>query len=112
MTNRFEYREQHGDKITILPAKGGILIEADNAPWIPLDQVEEVIAGIRDMARQAGGQPEPGPCMCGPRTDEHVTVSGRLLCDSCDPDDTASPTCTGYDALDRFRSLTVGEAGA
>jgi hypothetical protein len=29
---------------------------------IPLDRVEEVVAGLRDMARQAGGQTEPARC--------------------------------------------------
>lgn len=32
---------------------------------IPLEQLEEVIAGLREIARQAGGRPKPGPCMCG-----------------------------------------------
>ncbi|MFD7093359.1 hypothetical protein [Streptomyces xanthophaeus] len=65
---------------------------------IPLEVLEEVIEGQREAARQASGQPAPGPCMCGHRKDQHVTVSGRLLCDSCDPDDTTA-TCTGYDAV-------------
>jgi hypothetical protein len=59
--NRFEYTDWSGDKLTVLPAKGGILVEAENAPHVPLDRVEEVIAGIRDLARQAGRQPAPQP---------------------------------------------------
>ncbi|MFD4740583.1 hypothetical protein ACFWNQ_24945 [Streptomyces virginiae] len=59
--NRFEFTDVSGDKLTVLPAKGGILIEAENAPHVPLDQVEAVVAGIRDMARQTGGQPVPQP---------------------------------------------------
>ncbi|MFD8577188.1 hypothetical protein ACFV1H_17885 [Streptomyces virginiae] len=55
--SRFEYRDASGDKLVALPAKDGILIEAECAPFIPLDRIEEVIAGLRDMARQAGGQP-------------------------------------------------------
>jgi hypothetical protein len=53
--NRFEYTDWSGDKLTVLPAKGGILVEAENAPHVPLDRIEEVVAGLRDMARQAGG---------------------------------------------------------
>ena len=51
--NRFEYTDGSGDKLVVLPAQSGILVEAENAPHIPLERVEEVIAGIRDMARQA-----------------------------------------------------------
>jgi hypothetical protein len=63
--NRFEFTDASGDKLTVLPAKGGILIEAESAPHVPLDQVEVVVAGIRDMARQAAGRPAPCPCSCG-----------------------------------------------
>jgi hypothetical protein len=53
----------------------------NNGVYVPLDRVEEVIAGIRDAARPAA----PGAtCMCGHGRAQHVTVSGRLLCDSCD----------------------------
>ncbi|MYV77752.1 hypothetical protein GT352_28040 [Streptomyces sp. SID1046] len=53
--NRFEYTDSSGDKLAVLPARNGILVEAENAPHVPLDHVEELVAGIRDMARQAGG---------------------------------------------------------
>ncbi|MFI5831036.1 hypothetical protein ACIA6C_27945 [Streptomyces sp. NPDC051578] len=35
---------------------------------VPLDQLEEVIAGMRDMARQTGEQPAPLPIPAGTRT--------------------------------------------
>ncbi|MGW1938992.1 hypothetical protein [Streptomyces goshikiensis] len=71
--NRFEYRDASGDRLIVLPAKGGILIEAEHAPHVPLDQVEEVVAGIRDMARQAGGQPtrDCPACEAGIEHTEH-----------------------------------------
>lgn len=172
--SRFEYTDPEGCGLHIAPVNyedGPSLLALIGDPKgkamvarIPLDHVEEVVAGLRDMARQAGGQRAPsspcmcgmpddeegvhptngdpcyttalsvgelaavrarraagqpgptkadamamlnrmaaaaanGPCMCGHRKDEHVTVSGRLLCDSCDPDDTTRPTCTGYITL-------------
>lgn len=166
--SRFEYTDPEGCGLHIAPITyeaGPSLLVLIGDPKgkamiarVPLDHVEEVVAGLRDMARQAGGQPAPGPCSCGypddkdtvhptngapcyavfslgtqaaistrqagptkadavamlnrmadaaadgpcmcsHRKDQHVAVSGRLLCDSCDPDDTTAPTCTGYDAL-------------
>jgi hypothetical protein len=54
----------------------------------------------------AGGAQQPkeaeGPrtvCVCGHTRGEHITVSGRLLCDACDPDSTENLTCTGFKAL-------------
>ncbi|KOU59922.1 hypothetical protein ADK57_32170 [Streptomyces sp. MMG1533] len=38
-------------------------------------------------------------CVCGHTKGEHLRVSGRLLCDACDPDSTENLTCTGFDAL-------------
>lgn len=38
-------------------------------------------------------------CVCMHRRSEHVTVSGRLLCDSCDPDCTENLVCKEFDAL-------------
>ncbi|WP_328336799.1 hypothetical protein [Streptomyces violaceus] len=37
-------------------------------------------------------------CVCGHTRAEHLTVSGRLLCDACDPDSTEN-TCKEYEAL-------------
>ncbi|MEV7034568.1 hypothetical protein AB0N99_30605 [Streptomyces sp. NPDC093272] len=38
-------------------------------------------------------------CVCGHTKGEHIAVSGRLLCDSCDPDSTDNLVCRGFDAL-------------
>ncbi|MFE6080012.1 hypothetical protein [Streptomyces virginiae] len=72
MTNRFEYTDEFGQRLAITPVERE---QADEAPalwftttdggWggtsvkVPLDKLEEAIAGQRDMARQAGGQPAP-----------------------------------------------------
>jgi hypothetical protein len=38
-------------------------------------------------------------CVCSHTRAEHITVSGRLLCDACDPDSTSNLVCRGFDAL-------------
>jgi hypothetical protein len=38
-------------------------------------------------------------CVCGHNRGEHLAVSGRLLCDACDPDSTDNRTCDGFDEL-------------
>ncbi|WP_328962941.1 hypothetical protein [Streptomyces virginiae] len=74
MTNRFEYTDEFGQRLAITPVERE---QPDDAPalwftttdggWggtsvkVPLDKLEELIAGQRDMARQAGGQPVPQP---------------------------------------------------
>ncbi|MCY0916991.1 hypothetical protein OS965_02220 [Streptomyces sp. H27-G5] len=40
--------------------------------------------------------PAAALCRCDHRRDEHITVSGRLLCDRCDPDALTSPGCDEY----------------
>lgn len=101
MTNRFEYTAPDGRYLRAADRdESGVWVATSEfGCLIPLDRVEEVVAGLRDMARQASGGASGGLCMCGHRKDQHVIVSGRLLCDSCDPDDTTAPTCTGYDEL-------------
>jgi hypothetical protein len=73
--NRFEYTDtgkarlqlepitERGERMVMLSAHSpeANLVVVD----IPLDRVEEVIAGLRDIARQAAGRPAPCPCMCG-----------------------------------------------
>jgi hypothetical protein len=38
-------------------------------------------------------------CVCGHTRGEHLVVSGRLLCDACDPDSTSNLVCKEFDAL-------------
>jgi hypothetical protein len=38
-------------------------------------------------------------CVCGHTRGEHLRVSGRLLCDSCDPDSTDNLVCKEFEAL-------------
>lgn len=67
--NRFEYTDSSGARLRLEPIteRGEHLVmlsaispEQDLVVVdIDVNRVEEVIAGLRDMARQAGGQPEP-----------------------------------------------------
>lgn len=62
--NRFEYTDGDGGRLTVQPLPGVPYIVLTTSPEdasIPLDRVEEVITGMRDMARQAGGQSAPAP---------------------------------------------------
>ncbi|MFJ7070156.1 hypothetical protein [Streptomyces sp. NPDC101115] len=62
----FEYRDEDGDDLIVRPMRGVpavLLLTGTNGIAVDLDRVEEVVAGIRDAARQAGGQ--PAACGCG-----------------------------------------------
>lgn len=55
----FRYTDLDGDEITARPAIGVPYVAIAtglNGCFIPLDRVEELIAGIRDAARQAAAQ--------------------------------------------------------
>ena len=64
-TVTFAFTDCVGDRIDMHPmrlAKAGPAVSIavnDVAVWIPVDQVEELVAGLRDTARQAaaGGAP-------------------------------------------------------
>lgn len=69
--SHFEYTDPTGNRLEITPAApGGVSFETFDgtsdyyagAVKVPCDQIEEVIAGIRDVTRQAGGQAEPARC--------------------------------------------------
>ncbi|MCX5197197.1 hypothetical protein OOK31_25420 [Streptomyces sp. NBC_00249] len=73
--NRFEYTDPDGDTLAVYPAEteqGHVVVHRihghrnteplDLAVYVPLAMLEEIIAGQRDMARQAGGQAEPARC--------------------------------------------------
>jgi len=71
--SRFEYRDPSGGwvaataydtSVRVVTGIGGCRIEPD--------RLEEVIAGLRDMGRQAAGRPAPGPCSCGYPDDTDV----------------------------------------
>ncbi|MET8694758.1 hypothetical protein ABZV65_19695 [Streptomyces bauhiniae] len=47
----------------------------------------------------ADGGEETQICRCSHSRAEHVKVSGRLLCDACDPDNTNNRTCEEFEAL-------------
>ncbi|MCY0916996.1 hypothetical protein OS965_02245 [Streptomyces sp. H27-G5] len=50
------------------------------AVFIPLDRLEEVIAGLREIARQQAVQPvPPASCQCIAQT----TAASRIYCDPC-----------------------------
>lgn len=56
----FVYRDTDGQELDIEPDlddndRPVLSISADTV-WVPLDRVEEVVAGIRDIAREAAKQ--------------------------------------------------------
>jgi hypothetical protein len=71
------------------------------------DAVHPVAAHIRhllDTPADDEQQPKEAEnprtvCVCGHTRGEHVTVSGRLLCDECDPDSTDNLVCKEFEAL-------------
>ncbi|MFE1550601.1 hypothetical protein [Streptomyces sp. NPDC058718] len=85
----FEYRDHDGDSLTVAPMIDsgerivGRAVETAGglcAMHIPLDHVEEVVAGIRDTARQAGAEPtRPAGC----RTTQHCATHD--FCHRCMP---------------------------
>lgn len=60
MTNRFEYTAPDGRYLRAADREesGVWVATSEFGCLIPLDRVEEVVAGLRDMARQTGGQAE------------------------------------------------------
>ncbi|MFE0651012.1 hypothetical protein ACFVZH_20725 [Streptomyces sp. NPDC059534] len=83
----FEYRDYYGDHLTARPTAiaqragepplpaVGIQIENGTTLFVPAARVEEVIAGIRDAARQTTAAPAAKPVPCGqcgaPWSDSH-----------------------------------------
>ncbi|MEU2236136.1 hypothetical protein [Streptomyces vietnamensis] len=62
----FEYRDEDGDDLIVRPMRGIpaiMILTGTNGIAIDLDRVEEVVAGIRDAARQTTG------CVCGEPSD-------------------------------------------
>ncbi|WP_394434557.1 hypothetical protein [Streptomyces sp. SGAir0957] len=55
----------------------------------------------RPPAQEQRAEPENprAVCTCGHTRGEHVTVSGRLLCDVCDPDSTDNLVCKEFEEL-------------
>ncbi|WP_435601308.1 hypothetical protein [Streptomyces sp. C10-9-1] len=56
---------------------------------------DETPAGVKQPAT---GEADP-LCICMHRRSQHLAVSGRLLCDACDPDSTENLVCREYTAL-------------
>lgn len=88
----FEYRDEHRQTLRInrlepdYPGQRvapAIWIETMDGAFggtavkVPLDHVEEVVAGIRDAARQAAGQPV---CACGHPQGRHNTACANCPC--------------------------------
>jgi hypothetical protein len=59
----FEFTDEDGGRFAVKPLPGVpyvLLMTDPEGAAVPLDRVEEVVAGLRDMARQAGGAaPQP-----------------------------------------------------
>ncbi|MFD6968343.1 hypothetical protein [Streptomyces sp. NPDC059949] len=73
MTNRFEYTDEDGGRFVAQPLPGVpyvlLACATPEGAAVPLDRLEEVIAGLRDMARQTGGQPTARPRAEAPPAD-------------------------------------------
>lgn len=66
--------------------------------WSGLAEHRDAPAGVvAQPAKEADG--DPIVCVCSHTRGEHLLVSGRLLCDACDPDSTDNLVCQGFDAL-------------
>ncbi|MER5694886.1 hypothetical protein ACWDBO_31250 [Streptomyces mirabilis] len=81
----FTFTDQLGDVIDALPvqlASGPAVSIAVNeaAVWVPVDRVEEFIAGVRDAARQASAasrKPAPEPVRAyGPGDQTEISTCG------------------------------------
>jgi hypothetical protein len=78
----FEYRDHDGDVFSVEPieytdGRRVVSFETEDGPChVPLDRMEEVVAGIRDAARQAAGQPTT-EAECGSRS--LPTYSGEVV---------------------------------
>ena len=58
----FHYRDPDGDWITLTPMREAGRVAIDTSPngcSIGLDRLEELVAGLRDTARQAAAGPNP-----------------------------------------------------
>lgn len=82
----FEYRDPFGNRLEAEPSDQAVKLTTywsygDILLDIPLDRVEEVVAGIRDAARTASGQqPETTPCACTHPQDRHLSACTECPC--------------------------------
>lgn len=114
----FEFRDRYDTELSAFP--GGphdtptvvlyVRQSHDSASvYVPLDRVEEVVAGLRDMARQAGGQRaavQPAGTL-GAAERGFLTFALDLAADAMYSRD--GFTDEDHAALDRFRRMTVEE---
>lgn len=115
--SHFEYRDEDGGHFTAQPLPGVpyVLLKTDpEGCAVPLDRLEEAIAGLRDMARQTGGQTEPvrPPASTFTATERQflrfaLGLAADLMANRGDEFDDED-----HAALDRFRRMTTEEAGA
>jgi hypothetical protein len=71
---------------------------------IPMRDGQPVCPGcelrrMADEAQPAEAETEDPLCICMHRRSQHPKISGRLLCDECDPDSTENLVCKEYTAL-------------
>lgn len=88
----------------IASISGNCLRESQSETACDTDDGECVYGGRPAVVEpaEAADTETPNPrtvCVCGHTRGEHLTVSGRLLCDTCDPDSTDNLVCRGFDAL-------------
>jgi hypothetical protein len=54
---------------------------------------------LADETQPAEAETEDPLCICMHRRSQHPKISGRLLCDECDPDSTENLVCKEFEAL-------------
>lgn len=70
-----------------------------SSPEFPDPKFKETAGNLNRAGGAAPNTSTEARCVCGHTKGQHVTVSGRLLCDECDPDSTDNLICRGFDAL-------------
>jgi hypothetical protein len=98
----FQYRDDMGRLLAISPDRD-FTDQPVVALWshgeygvsvpvrIPLDRVEELVAGIRDTARQATGQPAADKDTCIKYADLTASIGYPVRCPHCGPNTAAVP---------------------
>jgi hypothetical protein len=66
-------------------------------PRLIFEYADEQPAAVAQPDEEAEGPRTV--CVCGHTRGEHITVSGRLLCDTCNPDSTDNLVCKEFEAL-------------
>lgn len=97
-------------------SRGAVLVEAaaiarQESERLAVEMSGDAAYGARAVAKMllrclaadapatAEAQSEDALCICDHTRSRHLRISGRLLCDECDPDSTDHLVCRGFEAL-------------